>query len=226
VTRFSLRASTIVLLLGASGPAVAQQPATWTVAPIVGVYLPTSDLVHDQLVPSPGPLEPERVTINQSTGLVLGIRANRTLSAKFTLELEFQYAFSDAEMAGLRREPADQVGDTLPARVITLGADVLYEVFRSPFTPFAIHLLGGLGLVSRGGEFFDQGGGVFESLEGGTDLALILGTGFRYGLSPRVGLRLDVRDYISSYTQSLPGGELDSQLQNDFWITAAAEISL
>lgn len=225
MTRASFSASLLLLSLIAAQPALAQEQSRYTIAGVFGLFLPTADLVTDQLVPAPGPLEPDRVTIDQVAGPVLGARLSRTLSSTLQLEAELLYAFSQGEARGPRREPQDEVGDTLPAHVVVVGADVLFEVFRAPFTPFAIHLLGGLGLVIRGGEFFDEGGGVFETLEGGTDVALILGTGFRYGLSPRLGLRLDVRDYLSSYQQELPGGEADSQLQNDLWIVGALEYS-
>jgi hypothetical protein len=81
--------------------------------------------------------------------------------------------------------------------------------------------------VNRGGEFFDEGGFFFdEGLDGGTTIAAIAGLGARYGFSGRLGIRLDVRDYISSYSQSVPGGDFDAVLQNDIWITGGIEITL
>ena len=72
-------------------------------------------------------------------------------------------------------------------------------------------------------QFFDDGGGFLGELDSGIDPALVVGGGFRYGLSPMIGLRLDVRDYISSYGLSLEGQELDSQLQNDILISGGVE---
>ncbi len=81
--------------------------------------------------------------------------------------------------------------------------------------------------MNRGGEFFDEGGFFFdEGLDGGTTIAAIAGLGARYGFSGRLGIRLDVRDYISSYSQSVPGGDFDAVLQNDIWITGGIEITL
>jgi hypothetical protein len=190
------------------------------------VYLPTADLVSNQLVPDPGPLQPETITMGQETSVALGLRASRTLSSKVWVEAELLFAPSTITIVGTRQEPADRPTQTKDARVIAFGANILYELFRAPFTPFAIHALGGLALVNRGGEFFDEGGGLFPAIEGGTDVAAILGLGARYGFSPKLGLRLDIRDYISSYAQKMPGGTLDSELQNDIWITLGLEITL
>ncbi|KPK81419.1 MAG: hypothetical protein AMS25_06555 [Gemmatimonas sp. SM23_52] len=228
--RTKLEKTALLLILVLARPAAAQEQAAITVMPFVGLYLPTADLVSDQIVPEPAPLQIETINMEQRTGLALGLRAGRSLSNRVYVELEILYASSEIKLSGTRREPADQPTSTLSARVLGLGANALLEVFRAPFTPFAIHLLGGLGLVSRGGEFFNEGGGVgdafFGSLDGGTALALILGTGFRYGLSPKTSIRLDLRDYISSYAQSLPGGQLDAELQNDFWVSGGVELTL
>ena len=215
-----------LVILGTASPAFCQEGGVLTLTPYLGVYLPAADLVRDQIVPDPGPLEPETFAMSQETGLALGLRASRTLSESLWLELELQYAVSAIQATATRREPFPEPKRTLDARVITLGANVLWEVFRAPFTPFAIHLLGGVGLVNRGGEFFDEGGGFFESLDGGTDVSLILGTGVRYGLSPRLGLRFDIRDYLHSYTQSLPDGQFESETQNDLWITGGLEVGM
>lgn len=212
--------------LGTPISASAQGPGILTLTPYVGVYLPTADLVNNQAVPDPGPLEPETFSMGHQTGLAVGLRASRSVSSKLWLELELQYAWSAIEATASRREPFPEPTQTLDARVITIGADVLYELFRAPFTPFAIHVLGGLGLTFRGGEFFDEGGGFFESLDAGSNLSLVLGAGLRYDLSPKLGLRFDIRDYLHSYKQSLPQGEFDSELQNDLWITGGLEIRL
>lgn len=217
---------TLFAALATPVSASAQGPGILTLTPYAGVYLPAADLVSNQQVRDPGPLDPETFAMGQQTGLAVGLRASRSLSSKIWLELELQYAWSAIEATGTRREPFPEPTQTLDARVITIGADVLYELFRAPFTPFAIHVLGGLGLTLHGGEFFDLGGGFFESLDGGSSLNLILGAGLRYDLSPSLGLRFDIRDYVYPYKQSSSAGEFDSELQNDLWITGGLEIRL
>ena len=213
--RTILGSSVLLLILAWAGPAAAQEETFTTLTPFVGFYFPTSDLVNNQAVPNPGPIDPEAISITQQSGFALGLRASRTLSSRVWLEVEFQYAISDVEITGTRREPLPEPTMTGGGHGLTLGANLLWEAYRAPFTPFAIHFLGGLAVVNRGGEFFDEGGFFFDELDGGTNVAAILGLGFRYGFSQRLGIRVDVRDYISSYSQSLPSGDLDAELQND-----------
>jgi len=216
----------LLLTLAWAGPAAAQEETITSVTPLLGFYIPMNDLVESQAVPNPGPIDPETITITQEGGLVWGLRGSRTLSASVWLEVEIQYATSDVKITATRREPLPEPTMTGNGRVLTLAGNVLWEFYRAPFTPFGIHLLGGLALVNRGGEFFDEGGFFFDELDGGTSVAAIVGLGFRYGFSRRLGVRVDARDYISSYKQSLAGGDLDAELQNDIWITGGLEITL
>jgi len=228
--RAYVRSTALLLVIAAARPALAQEQTTYAVTPFIGLYLPTTDLVGNQTVPEAGPLDPETMSMSQETALAFGLRASRSLSSKLWVELEFQYAASAIQRTATRREPLPQPTTTLDARVFTLGANVLWEVFRAPFTPVAVHLLGGLALVSRGGEFFDEradlGGELFEGLDGGMDIALIVGSGLRYGLSPQLGVRIDVRDYVSFYAQSLRAADFESELQNELWVTGGIELTL
>ncbi|MGD2153281.1 MAG: hypothetical protein PVG79_08425 [Gemmatimonadales bacterium] len=220
--------SSVVLLpiLAWAGPSAAQEETIISVTPLWGFYIPMNDLVESQAVPNPGPIDPETISIMQESGFVWGLRGSRTLSASVWVEVEFQYATSDLKITATRREPLPEPTMTGGGRVITLAGNVLWEFYRAPFTPFGIHLLGGLALVNRGGEFFDEGGFFFDELDGGTNVAAVAGLGFRYGFSRRLGIRVDVRDYISWYKQSLAGGDLDAELQNDIWVTGGLEITL
>lgn len=229
--RANVRSTALLLVIAAASPALAQEQTTYALTPLIGLYLPTADLVGNQTVPARDDrFDPETMSVGQETALAFGLRASRSLSSKLWVELEFQYAASAIQRTATRREPLPEPTITLDARVFTLGANVLWEVFRAPFTPVAVHLLGGLALVSRGGEFFDEradlGGELFQGLDGGTDIALIVGSGLRYGLSPHLGVRIDVRDYVSFYAQSLRGADFESELQNDLWVTGGIELTL
>lgn len=216
-----------LLLLGLVRPALAQEEGpVYTLTPSIGFYLPTADLVSGQNVEQPLTGQQATVSFGQVAGLALGIKASRSLSAKLALEIELQYTASQIELTGFRTGIGPLEPQKFDARIITVAADALLEIFRSPFTPFAAHLLGGLAVVNRGGDFYDEGGGFFDELDGGTDIAALIGAGFRYGLSPRFGLRLEVRDYISSYTQSVSGRDLDAELQNDLFVTLGLDVTL
>jgi hypothetical protein len=226
--RTTLISAAVFLLLAWPGSSAAQDEKLTSITPFVGFYLPTSDLANDRDPPKLDPLDLDAVIMAQQSGFAFGVRISRTLSGSLWLEAEVQYAISDVKISAERREPVPEPEWTGGGRVLTLGANVLWEVYRAPFTPFGIHLVGGLAAVNRGGEFFDEGGRRYfdEELDGGTTVAAIAGIGFRYGFSGRFGVRVDVRDYISSYSQSVPGGDLDAELQNDIWITGGIEITL
>ncbi|MEE9245288.1 MAG: outer membrane beta-barrel protein [Gemmatimonadota bacterium] len=215
----------LCLVLALAPATAAQHTPSYTLGASVGLYLPTADLVSDQNIVQPGSGLAATISFGQRTSGALVLRGTRTLSAKLAIELEFFWANSQIELSALRPgvNPTQAKQD---ARVIALSADVLYEIFRAPFTPFAIHVLGGLGLLNRGGDFFEDSEGFLGTIDGGTDPTFVLGAGFRYGLSPQWGLRLDFRDYISSYRQSLEDQDLDSELQNDFLISAGIEYTL
>jgi hypothetical protein len=225
--RTILISAALLALLAWPGSSAAQDERLTTITPFAGFYLASSDLVNNQAVPNPGPIDPDAISITQQSGFAFGLRVSRTLTGSVWLEGEVQYAISDVKIAASRREPLPEPEWTGAGRVLTLGANVLWEIYRAPFTPFGIHLIGGLAAVNRGGEFFDEGGFFFsEKLDGGTTIAAIAGIGARYGFSGLFGVRLDVRDYISSYSQSVPGGDFDAELQNDIWITGGIELTL
>ena len=216
-----------VLLAGGPTLALGQTDSPFALTPVIGLYLPAGDLVSHQDVPNPSAGEPTRIlSMSQKTGWTLGVRGLGELSEEWSLEVEFLYTRSEIEAAGF--VPPDGFPRiSLQTRVFTLSAIGLYQIFAAPFTPLSIHLAGGLGVINRDGEFYDEGAGLFEeSLDGGTDVTFVLGGGIRYGLSSRLSLRLDLRDYISSYRQELPGGDLDSEGQNDILVTAGLEIGL
>lgn len=217
--RFKLATLAVVTLAGSLN---AQETPTYTLGAWVGIFLPTADLMSDQLIQQPGSGLNSAITFKQQTSAALGLRGSRAINSKLAVELEFFWASSSIELDAFRTG-IDRTQTTTHARVIVLSANAVYEVFRAPFTPFAVYVLGGIGLISRGGDFFDSVGGFLGGIDGGSRAALILGGGFRYGVSSRVGLRLDIRDHISSYAQSLEGQDLDSELQNDFVISVGLE---
>ncbi len=212
----------VLWLIAAAHPGIARSQSTYIVGPWAGSYLPTTDLLSGQNLEQPESGLPATISFGQEAGFAWGIRGGRTLTSRLALEGEFFYSRSNVALTGVR-PGIDQISSTRDASVAALSANVLFEIFRAPFTPFAIHVLGGVGVVSRSGQFFDDGGGFLGELDSGIDPALVVGGGFRYGLSPMIGLRLDVRDYISSYGLSLEGQELDSQLQNDILISGGVE---
>lgn len=179
-----------------------------------GFYLPTNDLFDSvRLRPDmssviilglgmePGPLVGGRVTVRFS---------------RLSVEAEAAYALTRLDMPSVLVDAGVEDG----ASAFLGSVDVLYDFYQAAFSPLSLYVLGGLGFVARGGDYLD----IFEST---TDLAVVLGTGFRYGLSPVTYIRFDLKDYISSYAPKARSGfQFDSKPQNDLLLTIAVELSL
>ena len=178
----------------------------------LGGYLPANNLFESVRLGDTD--QPIILNLGHKPGIAGGGRLTVRLS-RFALEAEAGYVVSDLDIPSA-------VADDVPGDAsIFLGSlSVLYDLYRAPFSPLSIYLLGGGGLVARGGDFFD-------ALEGTTDLAGTLGVGLRFGLAPAVFLRFDLRDYISSWAPTAQDGfPFNSKLQNELIGTVAVEFSL
>jgi len=204
-----------------ANPALAQQRAL-TLTPSVGVFFAGTDLVDAGDIVDSGS-RAETITVQQQVGPTVGLRGSYRLSGRLGIEAEMALAFSEVELSFAT---PDRASVTQDATVFALGVGLSYEVLRLPFAPFAAHVLGGVGLTARGGEFFDDGGGALVDVSGGSDFAVFVGSGFRYGIDPKVSLRVDARDYISAYGLQVADTELDSELQHEVWVSLGLEFGL
>lgn len=94
--------------------------------------------------------------------------------------------------------------------------NLVYSILKPPLKPLDIYLSGGLGFVKRGSDFFEEE----DELQELTDVAGVVGTGIRYGVRRNLYIRVDVKDYISSFTKPYE----DSELQNDLLVTVGIEV--
>ncbi len=222
--RFSLLATALLLFQALANPARAQETGSILVTAAVGLYAPMSDLVNVEGIQL-APDQTATLSFGQEPSPALAVRIGRYFTPKLALEVELVYANTlttvSAPVRSGGRPPLEQ---TLNSRVLEGSVTAVYEVFRPPFTPLGVFVLGGVGLVNRSGDFYDEGGVFFSSLDSQTTPALVVGTGFRYGIGQRFGIRFDVRDYISMYSLDLPGQELDSSLQNDLLLSTGLEV--
>lgn len=178
----------------------------------LGGYLPADNLFDSVRLGDTD--EPIILNLGHKPGIAGGGRLTVRMS-RFALEAEAGYVASNLDIPSA-------VADAVPSDAsIFLGSlSVLYDLYRAPFSPLSIYLLGGGGLVARSGDFFD-------ALEGTTDLAGTLGLGLRFGLAPALFLRFDLRDYISSWApRAQDGFQFAAQLQNELIGTIAVEFSL
>ena len=208
------------LSLGAV-PLSLEAQTTLTIDVFGAGYVPAADL-FDAVFPGLGVL-----SFKQKTAFAAGGRVAVWPLRRLGIEAEGAYAFSDVDFTAVfpvLDRPGGQA--TLPANMFFASLNLLYTIIDPPLDPVAVFLSGGVGVVARGGDFF-------RNFEDTADIAGVLGLGLRYGVAKGVRLRLDVRDYISSYeekalTEELRVGGFDvgASLQQDILIAGAVEFVL
>lgn len=97
--------------------------------------------------------------------------------------------------------------------ILMLSANVLYDLYSGSF--FDVFAAGGVGVKSYSAD--DSGGG----FEAGSDAMFNAGLGARMAISPSLSLRLDARDYISSFDafESIEGSDQSAKTQHDILVT-------
>ncbi|UCC73261.1 MAG: outer membrane beta-barrel protein [Gemmatimonadota bacterium] len=197
-------------------PSSLSAQAQFAVSAFGGVYLPAADLLEGTFAIDGG----VRLKYGQKTSAVLGGRAAVWPTDRIGIEAEFAYLPSKVEGTWVGGDLVPQTGED-DASVFLGSLNLMYSLIRPPLEPFSLYVSGGIGYVSRGGDFFDI-------LEDNSDIAGVFGVGFKYGIARSTWLRLDVRDYISSYEEkalsevATEGGE--SKMQNDLLIVASVEL--
>jgi hypothetical protein len=178
-----------------------------------GGFLPANNLFES--VRAGGPDGVIVLNLGLEPGPLFGGRLS-VRRARISAELEVGYALTDLGFPALLIER----GERENASLVLGSVNVAYDVFQAAFSPLTAHVSAGLGFVARGGDFL-------RSFESTTDVAGIVGVGIRYGISPAMFLRFDVRDYISSFAPVTRGGfQFPSQAQHDLIGTIGLELSL
>ena len=185
-----------------------------------GVYLPTADL-FDGVVPI-DTFGPSSLKFKQKMGWTLGARVAVWPSPRIGIEAEAAYVSSDVEgdfivAVGGQLMP---VSGTEKGNLFLGSLNFVYALIKPPLEPLAITVSGGVGLVSRGGD-------AWNNFEDTSDIAGVLGLGLKYGIAKALWLRFDLRDYISSFEEknlsavAIQGS--GSKLQNDLLVVVGVE---
>jgi hypothetical protein len=212
-----VRAAFVALVLTLA-PASLEAQMQFAISGFAGAYLPAGELFETIFTDT-------YFNLSQKTSLAVGGRLAVWPSSRVAIEAEFAYLPS-----GHGGDVIQTVGGVLEQDTIDSDANlfvgsvsVVYALIRPPLEPLAFYVSGGVGLVSRSGDFFDdlKGGGIDV---GTSDIAGVIGLGLRYGVGKGVWLRGDFRDYISSFKLVEEEGiEMDSKIQNDILLTAGLE---
>jgi hypothetical protein len=169
-----------ILALAPLTTAAAQGKGRVELTPYLGMYLPVADIIKETDLGSGISL-----TFKQKSALTFGGRLSFGLSDRAALEGAFGYTSSD-----VRLEVSGVGGAALGGTVMTGSARVLYRL-NQPTAPTGWHLIGGLAIVSRGGDIWDQIESGGTAVNGRTDFGAVIGGGVRLPVGRRLALRID-----------------------------------
>jgi hypothetical protein len=163
--------------------------------PFVGVFVPVSDyVVEDEFI------------ARHKAGVAVGARVTYQTAGSIGFTAAGMYAVSDLEV--------EDEGETFEGsgNVLTFSGSVRYRLpSRSGIQP---HITGGVAVLMRGGEFYDE----FE-WSNTTDIGGVIGAGIGIPFGERFRMAIDLEDFISS--ASVMEGSMTSQsrLQNDITLS-------
>jgi hypothetical protein len=192
-----------VLAVAGPNPLAAQKIS---IAPNIGVYVPTTELVKAASGDS---------SFKQEISLTVGGRVGIYFSKRLGLEFTGSYAPSDLKFT--RTGLADQNQD---ANVFTGSGRITYQIV--PFSgPVAFQVTGGVGVINRSGAFY-------AGMAKKTDIAGTFGASARFRLGNFLRLQLSAEDYLYKPKGDIPGFSSSAvkKMQNDIHLALGLGIPL
>jgi outer membrane protein with beta-barrel domain len=191
-----------MLLAVTAKPLLAQRIS---VAPNIGVYIPTTELVKAA----------SGEQFKQEMSITLGGRVGIFFTERLGLELTGAYAPSDLKVT--QSGFADQNQD---ANVFTGSGRLSYQLV--PYTsPIAFIVTGGVGLVNRSGTFY-------AGMQDKTDIGGTIGASARFRIGSLLRLQINAEDYLYKPKGDIPGfspGD-EKKTQNDVHLSLGVGIPL
>jgi hypothetical protein len=190
-----------VLLVGAH-PLNAQRIS---IAPNIGVYVPTTELVKAA----------NGDEFKQEVSLTVGGRLGILLTNRLGLEFTGSYAPSDLKIS--QSGFGDQNQD---ANVFTGSGRISYQLI--PMTsPLGFELTGGVGVINRSGDFY-------ASMQDKTDIGGTVGASARFRLGKLLRFQLSAEDYVYKPKGDIPGftASDEKKTQNDVHLSLGLGIPL
>ncbi len=198
----SILLSVLGLLLVA--PAAGQSKHAWDFTPNLGVMAPLSNVVDAGAIGTGTPAAEHNVDF------LLGGLLTYWWAPEWAVELGVMYAPN-----GIDSE-AFSVPGTVDATFLSVSGRLVYDFGQNPEKP-AFLLTGGLGFFATD---YDE---PLDMITGGMGL---VGLGLKIPLSPKLALRLDLLDYMTTTNWELDGGgETDKLLQHDLTVKGGLSFS-
>jgi hypothetical protein len=190
----------VILLSGAAYPAWAQRI---TIAPNVGVYIPTTELVKAA----------NGEEFKQEVSITLGGRLGLFFGQRVGLEFTGAYAPSDLRITatGLGDQKAD-------ANIFAGSGRLTFQVVPLS-SPVAFLVSGGVGVINRSGAFY-------QDVDKKTDVGGTAGASVRIRVGRLLRIQLNADDYIYKTKAELQGFADDKKMQNDLHLSIGLGIPL
>jgi Outer membrane protein beta-barrel domain len=191
-----------VLLATGAQPLRAQKIS---IAPNVGVYVPTTELVKaangDQFK------QEISLTVGGRVGVALGKR----------LGLEFTGAYAPSNLKISQSGFGDQNQD---ANIFTGSGRISYQLVPLS-SPVAFLITGGVGVINRSGAFY-------ADMAGKTDVGGTMGASARFRLGKLLRIQLSAEDYLYKPKGQIPGFTAadEKKTQNDVHLSLGLGIPL
>ncbi|UCF20750.1 MAG: outer membrane beta-barrel protein [Gemmatimonadota bacterium] len=192
-------------------PAMGQLPGI-ELEPYIGVFIPIMDVIDQEV-------DTEDVVAGQKEALAVGGRITLWLGGALGVEGNFGYAFSDVTVS------EGGVASDTSANVYAADARLVLK-FGIPLAPVSFHVNGGVALIGRSGDAYD------DVSDGKTNVGGVVGLGTRVKLPGILAIRADADAYLYKTRLTIDneefGGEFqfDSQFQSDILLSAGLVIGL
>ncbi|NIR45601.1 MAG: hypothetical protein GWN99_14390 [Gemmatimonadetes bacterium] len=176
-----------------------------------GGYLPLRNLFDAVRVG--GETGPVIVNLGQEPGVLLGGRLSVRILSRLGVEVEASYALSALDLPPTSELTVDD------SNVLLASLNATWIFFKAPFSPMSLYLSGGFGVAARSGDFW-------VTFRDTSSFAGAFGLGLRYGLTPLLFLRFDLRNYVYSFEPTAGAFTFESKTQSDLMATLALEFAL
>jgi hypothetical protein len=191
-----------VLLVTGANSLTAQRIS---IAPNIGVYVPTTELVKAA----------SGQEFKQEISLTVGGRVGIALGQRLGLEFTGAYAPSDLKIS--QSGFGDQNQD---ANIFTGSGRISYQLVPMS-SPIAFLVTGGVGVVNRSGDFY-------AGMTDKTDIGGTVGASARFRLGKLLRIQLSAEDYLYKPKGDIPGftPSDEKKTQNDIHLSLGLGIPL
>lgn len=199
----------VAALAGIGIPGLAHAQADLEVIPYFATYYALSSLGFNQ---DPGDQE---ISVKQGSTPMAGARVRVTITDLFSIE--GSVAYGNSPITGLSEDPdLGEIGFALSGNILIANGRLIYRLPRSN-----LYLLGGGGIVQRGGDFWDLVEDPQKTSFGG-----VIGAGVRAAVTPRFALDVALEANLYSTDPDGEGTDFDSKFQQDFLVVIGVPIPI